>query len=271
MKNNNYMTIQGWMVNELNLKGNELLVYALIYGFSQDGECKFAGSLNYISEWISASKQTVINVLKSLEEKNLIIKEQKVINNIIFNEYRVVKNFDHQSNNLNEGSQKILPGVVKKFDPIINNNIREKFTAPTFEEVKEYFASRNLDSVWAKKFYDYYSAGNWIDGKGQKIKNWKQKVIAVWDKPEYKIVPPEVEAKREENAIKNNYWFENSSKVNNLRTGELLMVNILYILRDKADKGDLFAKKIIDTMRTSELTDEQLEKIKNYIISVNNK
>ena len=31
----NYITVQGWMVTDLNLKGNELLIYACIYGFSQ--------------------------------------------------------------------------------------------------------------------------------------------------------------------------------------------------------------------------------------------
>ena len=37
MKSDNYIVIQGWMVNELNLKGNDLLVFALIYGFTRDG------------------------------------------------------------------------------------------------------------------------------------------------------------------------------------------------------------------------------------------
>ena len=65
------------MIKDLHLKGNELLVYALIYGFSQEEHCKFTGSLSYIAEWISSSNQTVINTLKSLIEKGLIIKEQK--------------------------------------------------------------------------------------------------------------------------------------------------------------------------------------------------
>ena len=35
VKSENYITIQGWMVTELKLKGNELLIYALIFGFTQ--------------------------------------------------------------------------------------------------------------------------------------------------------------------------------------------------------------------------------------------
>ena len=38
LNNQNYVTILGWMVTDLHLKGNELLVYALINGFCQVGE-----------------------------------------------------------------------------------------------------------------------------------------------------------------------------------------------------------------------------------------
>ena len=37
---NNFYTVQGWMVTELGLRGNELAAYAIIYGFSQDGASK---------------------------------------------------------------------------------------------------------------------------------------------------------------------------------------------------------------------------------------
>ena len=38
-----------------------------------------------------------------------------------------------------------------------------------------------------EKFYNYYSVANWKDGKGNKVKNWKQKAQAVWFKDENKI------------------------------------------------------------------------------------
>jgi len=44
MKNENYITVLGWMVNELQLSGNEMVLYALIYGFSHDGKSKFNGN-----------------------------------------------------------------------------------------------------------------------------------------------------------------------------------------------------------------------------------
>ena len=49
--NENYITIQGWMINELGLKGNSLIIYATIYGFSQTNNCEFTGSANYLAQW----------------------------------------------------------------------------------------------------------------------------------------------------------------------------------------------------------------------------
>lgn len=60
-------------------------------------------------------------------------------------------------------------------------NIKKKFIPPTLEEVIAYCAKRQND-VNAKQFYDYYSEGGWVDGYGKQVVNWKQKMIAVWEK-----------------------------------------------------------------------------------------
>ena len=56
----------------------------------------------------------------------------------------------------------------------------KRFTPPTLQEVQAYCKERN-NNVDAQKFYDYYSTANWYDGKGEKVKSWKQKVIT-WEK-----------------------------------------------------------------------------------------
>lgn len=74
VKDNNFIAIQGWMRTKLNLKGNELLIYALIYGFSQDGNSRFKGSRKYIAEWCGCSLDTVDRSLGSLINKGLLVK-----------------------------------------------------------------------------------------------------------------------------------------------------------------------------------------------------
>lgn len=119
----NFITIQGFMITDLKLKGNELIIYAVIYGFSQAENQTFSGSLQYLMDWANITKQSVLNSLKSLIEKGFIEKTEKVINGVKFCEYsavkqseEVVKKFDYPSNNYNGGSQKSLTGVVKNFD-----------------------------------------------------------------------------------------------------------------------------------------------------------
>ena len=56
---------------------------------------------------------------------------------------------------------------------------RKRFTPPTLEEVQAYCKERH-NNVYAKKFYDYYTASDWYYDKGDKVKSWKQKVIT-WE------------------------------------------------------------------------------------------
>ena len=72
IKDTNFVTIQGWMRTKLNLKGNELLAYAVIYGFSQTDGAKFTGSRKYLAEWCGCSMATIDRTLNSLVDKGLI-------------------------------------------------------------------------------------------------------------------------------------------------------------------------------------------------------
>lgn len=76
------------------------------------------------------------------------------------------------------------------------NKTKEKFTTPTLNEVKEYFKIKGYTLDAAKRAFDYYDSGNWKDSQGKKVKNWKQKMIAVWFKKENKIKQPEKEIHR---------------------------------------------------------------------------
>ena len=55
------------MIADLGLKGNELLVFALIHGYTKDGKSKCRVSLSYIAKWLCTNKSMVIKVINNLE------------------------------------------------------------------------------------------------------------------------------------------------------------------------------------------------------------
>lgn len=96
IKPENHIVIQGWMRTELNLGGNELMTYAIIYGFSQDGESKFTGSRQYLADWCGCSVRTIQSVLNSLSDRGLITKYEQTINEVKHCSY--VANFTTSEN-----------------------------------------------------------------------------------------------------------------------------------------------------------------------------
>jgi hypothetical protein len=62
-------------------------------------------------------------------------------------------------------------------DSIGNKGKKHKvFVPPTFEEVLEYAKEKGREDL-AKEFFEYFTVGEWVDSKGNKVKNWKQKFI----------------------------------------------------------------------------------------------
>lgn len=86
ISDDSYFVVRGYMINELKLKKSELLVYAIVNSFTEKGK-SYNGSLSYLASWINASKTTANNMLKSLTEKGLLNKTEKIVNNVKFCEY----------------------------------------------------------------------------------------------------------------------------------------------------------------------------------------
>lgn len=59
----------------LNLRGNELPIYAIIYGFSKDGQGCFFGTRKYLALVCNCSIRSVDNALKNLVSRNLVLKK----------------------------------------------------------------------------------------------------------------------------------------------------------------------------------------------------
>lgn len=170
IKNENFIAIQGFMVKELGLSGNELIAYALIYGFSQDNESEFKGSLNYVAEWLNCSKTTAFNLLNKLADDGFIKKTEKTINGVKFCNYSAVKPDNEElkkiklrkqirkekektersskklnscSKNYNGCSKKLNEGV-QKVDTHNNNNI-DNIKNNISETIGEVHTSTNID------------------------------------------------------------------------------------------------------------------------------
>lgn len=74
-----------------------------------------------------------------------------------------------------------------KEDKIKNKRIVNKFTPPSQIEIIDYFNQNGYSNESAIKAFNYYEIGNWKDGKGNQVKNWKQKMQSVWFKEDNKI------------------------------------------------------------------------------------
>lgn len=169
IKNENFIVIQGFMVKELELTGNELIAYALVYGFSQDDESEFKGSLNYVAEWLNCSRTTAFNLLNKLADDGFIKKTEKTINGVKFCNYSATKPNNEElkeiklrkqirkekekaersskklntcSKNYNGCSKKLNEGV-QKVDTHNNNidNIKDNIS----ETIGEVHTSTNID------------------------------------------------------------------------------------------------------------------------------
>ena len=120
MKNKNYITILGWMVNELSLSGNDLICYAVIYGFSQDDNF-WEGSQSYLSDWLGVSRRTVVDILKRLISNGLITKQEYEVNKVKFCKYKaIVPNTIRCEDSAHGGSEDSAHGNNN------NNNKEEK-------------------------------------------------------------------------------------------------------------------------------------------------
>lgn len=149
MRQGDYIVILAPMVSELKLSGNNLIIFALIYGFTKDGFHKFEGSIDYICKWTNISRPTVISCLKVLVDCGYLNKEETTINNVKHCSYTT--NYDKliggskeiclPVKKLNLGSKETLPNIY-------NNNDNDKSLSttnnePNTDEIKDKWEETN--------------------------------------------------------------------------------------------------------------------------------
>lgn len=187
---NNYFVVHGWMRNQLKLKGNALDIYAIIYGFSQTDHQEFTASINYLCEWLGVSRPTVINTLKDMVERGLLLKESREVNGVIFNKYKavlpLVKKFDYPSKEiLLGGSKEFLPNkeyIDKELDKE-KDIVGETPTLPPYKDIIDYLNSKagtnyrsssKDNQKWIKaRWNEGYTLVDFQRVIDNKVKEWK--------------------------------------------------------------------------------------------------
>lgn len=177
-----YFTIVQEM-REMGLKGNELIVFAVINGFSQNGNGSYHGSLASLQEMCGiSSRHTIIDILKSLVAKGLIARSEMVIRGEIHIAYSVCKNCTGGVQKLHRGCAENAHNIYK--DNNINNDIESnkgkvKFQKPTIAEIDAYCCERG-NTIDAEEFFNFYESKGWVIGKSP-MKDWKA-CIRTWER-----------------------------------------------------------------------------------------
>ena len=171
----NYITIQGWMRTDLKLSGNELIVYAIIYGFSQNKQGEFTGSAQYLADWAGCTRRTVMTILNQLVEAKLISKTELILNN---NEKRVSYQAERGCEKTSQGVKKFHRGCEKISHNINinnnNNNHRDINNVHSCSESLEETPEEFFERAW-----QYYPNKR---GKGQVSEKSKERLMSHgWD------------------------------------------------------------------------------------------
>ena len=189
-----YITIQGWMRTDLKLSGNELIVYAIIYGFSQNKQGEFTGSAQYLADWVGCTRRTVMTILNKLVEAKLISKTEIILNDnekrVSYQAERGCEKTSQGVKNFHRGCEKISQGGVKNFhrgcEKISHNNTNNNTNNNNRDINNVHSCSESLEGTpeeTAEEFFErawqYYPNKR---GKGQVSEKSKERLMSHgWD------------------------------------------------------------------------------------------
>ena len=180
-KPNYYAVIPANVRYDNDLRANEKLLYGEITALAQKtGEC-WANN-KYFSELYEVQPNAIATWIRHLKEKEYILVDYEYSGREIAK--RIIKIGGIQKDNTSY-SKRYKGGIQKgeENNTSINNTSKKEIykERPTLEEVRDYCINVRHNNVDYQKFYDYFNEGNWIDSKGNKVRNWKQKIIT-WEK-----------------------------------------------------------------------------------------
>lgn len=188
------------MVTELGLRNNRLLLYALLYGFSQDKNGGgYSGKQDYLMEWLGCSREALRKYIIELKERGLLyevtselgVKCLKTTRNSCQINWHDANNLGMECQNSGHEDAKNIgtecqenrhPTIYNTTDNTIYNYScsrgAETTTPPTAEEVAAYCRERGND-IDASRFVDYYAVSGW-KLRGKPIEDWRA-LIRLWE------------------------------------------------------------------------------------------
>lgn len=171
MKDNNYVVIQGWMVSQLHLTGNALLVYACIFGFSQGGEW-YTGTAGYLADWCDCQKKYMLKLLKKMTDEGLLRKRTREQNGVAFCDYQAItpeERYEQQQKDASDGTSQSAPPVHKVDPPGAQSaphNIKDNIDTRVSKDTLVCANSDGFEAFW--------TAYPKKKSKGQALSAWKK-------------------------------------------------------------------------------------------------
>lgn len=143
----------------------DLAIYSLIYGFCQDEDSDFHGSLSYIKGFLDVDKCTILRSLQRLQDMRLITKESEIVDGVKVCHYRCTGS-ELQPGvvaDCNRGGSKLQPGGGCKMQPnnidkIIKIKERERMFADEVRSLAHAKGWEDKDDI--EKFISYWSEPN---------------------------------------------------------------------------------------------------------------
>ena len=89
VNDNHFLTIEGWMRTRLGLSGNELIVFAVVYQFSQGNAGRYIGGLAFLADWCGCHIDTARRAVRNLEEQGFILPLRGEVNGVPYCNYIV--------------------------------------------------------------------------------------------------------------------------------------------------------------------------------------
>jgi len=189
MEQNWAIVIPAKYVLSKDISSTQKLLIGIISGLSNvHGYCY--ASNDYLSNCLDINKLTASILLNDLAKKKYIDITFKYKAGSKEIECRIIKlilDLSDKSNipilekRIDVSFINDIPILENTKDNIYNNKIHNKINKhPTLDEVISYFIEKGSTEEQAKNAFEYYAVADWKDSRGKQVKNWKQKMLAVW-------------------------------------------------------------------------------------------